>query len=127
LDFDLGGETRTGEYFVQQRGGDFVAEFQGAGQREMLGSQKRGADLPAAGPLRMPRDRMHERCAGGGTEHGVDDEGFGEARVFERGLHDSGLASYGFGISDFGIDDFAIDGFAIHDCYLEQERSRYSA
>jgi hypothetical protein len=88
----------------------------------MLGSQQGGADFSAAGPLLMLRDRMHQRCVGGGTEHGVDDEGFGEARVIERGPHHSGLASYGF-----GIDDFVIVFFAIHDFYIQQERSGYSA
>jgi hypothetical protein len=39
LAFDLVGEARTGERFLQQRGRDFLAEFEGAGQREMLGSQ----------------------------------------------------------------------------------------
>src|ERR1700687_333087 len=115
-----GRQPRTLEHFVQQRGGDFAAELEGTGQREMLGSQKGGADFSSARPLRVPRDRMHQGRAGGGTEHGVDDEGFGETRVFERGLHDSGFAGYGF-----GIDDFAVDDFAIHGCYIQQERSGY--
>jgi hypothetical protein len=74
----------------------------------MLGSQKRGTDFSSTRPLRVLRDCMHQGCAGGGTEHGVDDKGFGEARVFQRGLHDPGLASCGFGISDFGTDGFHI-------------------
>src|SRR5208282_3909291 len=98
----------------------------------MRGSQKGGADFSAGGPLRMPRDRMHQGCAGGGTEHGVDDEGFGESRVFERGLHDSGLAGYGFGVVYFGGNDFAVFDpagayLAIPGVYIQQERRGYSA
>src|SRR5208282_605595 len=102
------------------------------GQREMRGSQKGGAHFSAGGPLRMARDRMHQGCAGDGAEHGVDDEGFGESRVFERDLHDSGLAGYGFGVVYFGGNDFSVfnfagDDFAISGFYIQQERRRYSA
>ena len=67
----------------------------------------------------MPRDRMHQSCAGGGTKHGTDDESFGETRVFERGPHDSGFTSHGLGVGGFAIDalaihDLAIGDFAIH-------------
>src|ERR1019366_2066173 len=91
----------------------------------------------AGGPLRMPRDRMHQSCAGRGTKHGADDEGFGQSRVFERDLHDSGLAGYGFGVVYFGGNDFAFFDCAVFNLagadlafpgfYIQQERRGYSA
>src|SRR5260221_10925442 len=89
----------------------------------MLGSQKRGTDFSAGGPLPMLRDRMHQGSAGGGAEYRIDDECFGEARVSEGSLHDSGLVGCGLGIDRV---NFATEGFAIHDCYVQQQTSGYS-
>src|ERR1035438_3576714 len=95
-------------------------------QREMLCPQERTANFLAARPLRVPCNRMHQFLAGGRMEHGIYYEGFGEARVVERSLHDSWLASHGSGVDCFNVDCFGVEGFAIHTCDVPQERSGYS-
>ena len=102
----------------------------------MSGSQQGSADFSAAGPLRVPRDRLHQGRAGGGTEDRVDHEGLGQARVFERRLHHSGVARYSFGghsfagngfaIGDFAIHRFTINDLAIAAFHIQQERGGYS-
>jgi hypothetical protein len=118
LVFDLLGETRAREEFVQQRGWNLVAEFESASQREILGSQERGANFSAARPLRVLRDCLHQVRAGVGAEHGVDDEGFGEARILKRCVHDSRLISHGLRVFDFAAFHFGSLDFAIPIVYI---------